>query len=342
MEFAENLLCWYDAHKRSLPWRQTRDPYRIFVSEIMLQQTRVSAVLGYYERFLGALPDIAALADAEEDTLNKLWEGLGYYRRAQYMKRAAGEIMQRHGGVFPTQYADIRALCGVGDYTAGAVASIAFGTPVPAVDGNVLRVLARYCGDATDITRPEAKAKAAAWVMAHMDCARAGDFNAALMELGALICTPNGAPHCEECPLRTDCVAKRTDRIAFLPHKSPRKPRRIEEKTVFVLRENGVPAIKKRAAGGLLAGLWELPNTAGLLEPEAAGVWLSAHGVLPAGELLCYMRRHIFTHVEWHMRVYALEARMELQEGWCRWRHEALPTAFRVCLPQQTAEGTEE
>ena len=268
------LLQWYHENARVLPWRSDPTPYHVWVSEIMLQQTRVAAVLGYYARFMEALPAVADLAAVEEDRLMKLWQGLGYYNRARNLQKAARQIVEEHGGVFPDTYEAIRALAGVGDYTAGAVASIAFGLPEPAVDGNVLRVVSRLTGDGGDITRPDVKKRMGAALREVIPLDAPGDFNQALMDLGAMVCLPNGEPLCPRCPARGFCAALREGRTAELPVKAAKKARRVEERTVFLIFYQKKVALRRRPAKGLLAGLWEYPNE---LSPapcpvEAAGL----------------------------------------------------------------------
>ncbi|MDD3919792.1 MAG: A/G-specific adenine glycosylase [Eubacteriales bacterium] len=329
------LLCgWYQNNARELPWRKTRDAYAIWVSEIMLQQTRVEAVKGYYARFMEAIPTVQALSEVPEDTLFKLWEGLGYYSRARNLKRAAIIIMEQYGGVLPANYEALLALPGIGPYTAGAVASIAYGIPVPAVDGNVLRVRARFLNDDTDIALPALQKTARAELLAVMPQDMAGTFNQALMELGATVCLPNCAPACERCPLNALCRGKH--RAAFLPVKTPKAPRRIEEKTVFVLKCEGKLLVKKRTEKGLLSGLWELPNLPGILSPAQAAKRLTEWNAIPTGDIIQRQAKHVFTHIEWHMRVYELPVMIApLPTGYALSAPEdgvALPTAFRVCL----------
>ena len=230
------LLPWYEANRRDLPWRRDREPYHVWLSEIMLQQTRVEAVKGYYLRFLDALPSIPDLADADPDALHKLWEGLGYYSRVRNLQKAARVIVEQYGGVFPSDHAAIRALPGIGDYTAGAVASICFGQPTPAVDGNVLRVTSRVDACYDPITDPKVKKAVGARLAAVYPAGRCGDFTQSLMELGATVCVPNGAPHCEVCPCRDFCRARALGCQTELPVKAAKKERRVEEKTVFLLR----------------------------------------------------------------------------------------------------------
>lgn len=329
------LLAWFRENARELPWRSEKpDPYHVWISEIMLQQTRAEAVKPYYARFLRALPDPAALAAMEEDALMKLWEGLGYYSRARNLRRAAGEIVARFGGKLPGDYDALLSLPGIGEYTAGAVASIAFGIPVPAVDGNVLRVLARLRDDPSDIALPATKRAAQADILAVMPKDNPGTFNQALMELGATVCLPNGKPRCGECPLLECCAGYRAGTAEKLPVKSKKAPRRIETLTVFVLRSEAGVAVRRRPESGLLAGLWELPHREGWLDAAGMAKWLGEQGMEPAGAIAERSAKHIFTHIEWHMRVYDLPVRCKaLPPGW-EWSDgaHALPSAFRVCM----------
>ena len=301
------LLAWYRANARDLPWRRTTDPYQIWVSEIMLQQTRVAAVLGYYARFLETFPTVEALAAAPEERLMKLWEGLGYYSRVRNLQKAAQIVMEQHGGALPADYDALLKLPGVGAYTAGAIASISFGLPVPAVDGNVLRVVARISGDGGDIARPDTKARMRAALQAVLPVDAPGDFNQALMELGATVCAPNGPPRCLECPAMAFCKGRLRGTAEDLPVKGAKKPRRVEEKTVFLLVRDGKIALRKRPGTGLLAGLWEFPNVEGALDEAAAGAAVSVWGLEPRRWESRLTAKHIFTHVEWHMTGYTLE-----------------------------------
>ena len=326
------LLRWYRENARTLPWRSDPTPYHVLVSEVMLQQTRVAAVLGYYARFMAALPTVSDLAAVEEDRLMKLWQGLGYYNRARNLQKAARQIMEDFGGEFPRTYEQLRTRAGVGEYTAGAVASIAFGLPVAAVDGNVLRVTARITGDGGDVARPDTRARMGAALRGVMPVEAPGDFNQALMELGATVCLPNGAPQCGRCPAAEFCAALRQDRIGELPVKAAKKARRIEARTVFLIFRQGRVALRRRPGKGLLAGLWEYPN-----EPAPAEAALSGWGIAPLGIETAGAGKHIFTHIEWHMTALALEAAGEaLPEGWV-WcsreelaRDYAVPNAFRA------------
>lgn len=302
------LLRWYRANARDLPWRHTFDPYRIWVSEIMLQQTRVAAVLGYYARFLENFPSVEALAEADEERLFKLWEGLGYYSRARNLQKAARIVSQRYGGRFPRSYAELLALPGIGDYTASAIASAAFGLREPAVDGNVLRAAARITDCHEDVSDGKTRKAVRARMQAVMP---AGDaeiriFNQAVMDLGATVCVPNGPPKCGACPARGFCLGLRHGTAESLPVKAPKAARRNEEKTVFLLVREGRIALRKRPDRGLLAGLWEFPNTEGLLADAAAAEAVAAWGLKPGEWLEKLTAKHLFTHIEWRMTGYVL------------------------------------
>ena len=302
------LLRWYRASARDLPWRRTADPYRIWVSEIMLQQTRVAAVLGYYARFLEAFPTVEALAAAPEERLMKLWEGLGYYSRARNLQKTA-RIVAENGGQFPDTYQGLLALPGIGDYTASAIASAAFGRREAAVDGNVLRAVMRLTDCRDDIADPSVKRVVREQVQAVMP-ETAEDiriFNQAAMELGATVCAPNGPPRCLECPARDFCLAHLHGTAAELPVKGAKKPRRVEERTVFLLLRRGQIALRKRPKTGLLAGLWEFPNVEGALDETGASAVAADWGFTPKRWESRLAAKHIFTHVEWHMTGYALE-----------------------------------
>lgn len=300
------LLDWYHVHKRTLPWRGARDPYRVLVSEIMLQQTRVAAVIPYYQRWMEELPDVAALAAADEEKLMKLWQGLGYYSRARNLRKAAEAVVERFGGQFPERYEELLSLPGVGDYTAGAVASIAFGQAVPAVDGNVLRVAARVTGIDGDILDAKVRRRFRALAAAAVPEDRPGEWNQALMDLGAAVCLPNGAPLCENCPLAGLCEANRLGLQAALPVRRKKAPRRVEHLTVYLLLREGRAALRRREDKGLLAGLWEFPHVPGALAEEAAAEPLEAWGLTARDWRKKIDAKHIFTHVEWRMTGYAL------------------------------------
>ena len=304
----ERLLAWYRANARDLPWRRTHAPYCIWVSEIMLQQTRVAAVLGYYARFLEAFPTVEALASAEEGKLLKCWEGLGYYSRARNLQKAARMVTEQYDGQFPADYAKLLALPGIGEYTAGAIASAAFGLPFPAVDGNVLRVMTRLTDCHDDITLPATKALAKDWASEHMPAASEDIriFNQALMELGATVCAPNTAPRCEVCPLAELCLGRARGTAETLPVKAAKKARQTEEMTVYVLERAGRIALRRRPETGLLAGLWEFPHISGALDEGAAAAPVEAWNLAALEWKKKLTARHIFTHREWHMTGYVL------------------------------------
>ena len=305
-QIVKPLLSWYDGHARVLPWRENRSPYRIWVSEIMLQQTRVEAVKPYFERFLKALPDVAALAKCPEDELLKLWEGLGYYNRVRNMQKAAQMLMEEYKGQFPEDYKKLLLLPGIGHYTAGAIGSIAFGLRVPAVDGNVLRVVSRVKASYEDILKQSVKTAMEEEVQKIIPADRAGDFNQALMELGAAVCVPNGKARCSECPLSFACQAYQKGLVEELPKKKGKKERRLEKRTVLVLREGDRVAIRKRPKKGLLAGLYELPNIEGHLGEEEILSQLKAWGFAPLRIQPLADAKHIFSHVEWQMIGYVV------------------------------------
>lgn len=303
------LLSWYDLHARVLPWRGTRDPYRIWLSEIMLQQTRVQAVVAYYERFLSKCPTVESLAALTQDELFKLWEGLGYYSRARNL-HAAAKLLAARGG-FPQTAAEWRKLPGVGDYTAAAVASIAFGEAVPAVDGNLLRVTARVTACADDILSVKTRRDFTAALQEAIDPARPDAWNQAMMDLGATVCLPSGTPLCERCPAATFCAARRAGLTGVLPVRAAKKPRRAEERTVFLLLQNGRVALRKRPEAGLLAGLWEFPNVAGSLDASSAEIVPTRWGCSVRSLTPLSAAKHIFTHVEWDMHGYLAEVEGE-------------------------------
>lgn len=327
------LLPWFEENKRDLPWRKDKEPYHVWLSEIMLQQTRVEAVKGYYARFLEALPTIEALATADDELLHKLWEGLGYYSRVRNLKKAAHVIMERHGGVFPQKYEDVLALPGIGAYTAGAICSICFDQPAAAVDGNVLRVVSRLTEDNTPIDLPAYK-KEIQGALEQVYPENAGAFTQALMELGATLCGPNWKPRCKECPCRGFCGGGLHGTAEQFPVKKPKAKRKIEERTVFILSCDGRYALEKRPDTGLLAGLWQFPNVSGWLEPEMAPAAVEAMGIKPRELLRQVQRRHIFTHIQWEMRgIYIETAEISGDFVWMTARQieekAALPTAFR-------------
>ncbi len=303
---AETVVEWYRANKRELPWRKEPDAYRVWVSEIMLQQTRVEAVKSYYERFLRELPTVKDLAEAEEDKLLKLWEGLGYYNRARNMQKAARQIMIDCHGVFPDTYEEILSLKGIGNYTAGAISAFAYGLPKPAVDGNVLRVISRLTGSREDIAKQSVRKRVEDMLEPIIPKDAASDFNQGLIELGAIVCVPNGEPKCGECPLSCFCEARRQGTASEIPVKSRGKARRIEERTVFLFKDGKKLAIRKRPPKGLLASLYEFPNVQGSMSMEEAVAYSKGIGLMPVRMKALGNAKHIFSHIEWHMTGYEI------------------------------------
>ena len=307
------LLDWYDYNARILPWRSDPTPYHVWISEIMLQQTRVEAVRGYYDRWMELLPDTKALAAVPDETLMKLWEGLGYYNRARNLKKAAIVIMEKYGGIIPGDLQMLKALPGIGEYTSGAIASIAFGLPFPAVDGNVLRIFSRILALEEDIQKTDVRKKITKEVQRILPKERAGDFNQALMDLGSSVCLPHGQPLCDACPWESVCMARKMGKEQDYPRKKEKKKRRLEQLTVFCIETEGGIALHKRPDQGLLSGLWELPNISGKMDPDQAQDWLigqlGEHGdtVLQMSSL--GEGKHIFTHVEWRMKGYYVKLR---------------------------------
>ena len=298
------LLAWYDENRRVLPWREDPTPYHVWVSEIMLQQTRVEAVKGYYARFLDRFPDIPSLASAEESEVLKLWEGLGYYSRGRNLHKAAQILVENYGGKMPPSRDEIRRLPGIGDYTASAIASIAFGEKTPAVDGNLLRIFSRMTCCRDEIGKIGTKKRAEAYYSGLMPDNRPGDFNQALMDLGSGICAAHGTPACPSCPWREFCRAFAEGNPQDFPVKAAKKERRKEKRTVLILRSAGRIFLDKRPEKGLLAGLYEFPNPEGDLTPDEIRAYcrnlgLTAEQIMPLGEA-----KHVFSHLEWHMKGY--------------------------------------
>ena len=311
---AEPLLSWYDRGRRILPWREEPTPYHVWVSEIMLQQTRVEAVRPYYDRFMKSLPGIETLSKAPEEVLLKLWEGLGYYNRVRNLNKAAVKVMEEYGGIMPDSYEELLTLPGIGSYTAGAIASIAYGKPVPAVDGNVLRVLSRLRCDDRDIMQQTVKKQVEEELLTVMPKDRPGDFNQALMELGAMVCIPNGEPRCRECPWEDICMAHKQGTELQFPVKTRKKPRTIEKKTILIIRDENKAALRKRPDKGLLAGMYEFPNMEGHLSEKEVLKWLKERGLSVLRIEPLTESKHIFTHKEWHMIGYSVRVD-ELDRG---------------------------
>ncbi len=328
------LLEWYSKNKRELPWRKDKDPYHVWISEIMLQQTRIEAVKEYYKRFMDKVPTIEDLSKIEEDELLKLWEGLGYYNRARNLKKAAVEIMEKYQGKFPSQYEEILTLPGIGEYTAGAISSICFQKKEVAVDGNVMRVYARVCKQDIDVTDSKVKKEVGEEIRKILPDTP-GDFNEAIMELGETICLPNAIPKCMECPLSKYCQAYRYHLEGELPRKILKKEKKEEQLTVFLLVWNHQIALNKRSTG-LLKNLWEFPNAASFLSQEEALNWLGE------GNLVKHMKKgvtntHIFTHKKWTMKSYLIELDHPIKDYvWVSLeeikKNYAIPTAFQPFL----------
>ena len=300
------LCSWYEKNKRILPWRKNRDPYRVWVSEIMLQQTRVEAALPYYERFLKALPTVFDLAAAEEDRLLKLWEGLGYYSRVKNMQKAAQTVVNDYGGEFPRDRKLLEKLSGIGSYTAGAISSIAFGLPESAVDGNVLRVTARLCNNDEDILLPQTKKRVEKELQSvYPAVSDPGTLTQAIMELGALICIP-GAPRCENCPLCDICQAHAAGRTRELPVREVKTTKKTQKRTVLLLISEGRVALKKRDSSGPLAGLWEFPGFEAELSQPALQNELQKRGIHALPQKFI-KSKHVFTHLIWDMQSFVVQ-----------------------------------
>lgn len=333
------LLKWYGEHRRAFPWREEATPYRIWISEIMLQQTRIEAALPYFDRFLTALPTVKALAKVEEGRLLKLWEGLGYYNRARNLQKAAKIIMRDYAGELPASYEQLLKLPGVGEYTAGAIASTAFGIPVPAVDGNVLRVTARLLDFHGDVASPPVRGALRQAVCSMLPDGTPGEFNQAIMELGETVCLPNAVPLCGQCPLAGDCRGLAAGHPEELPVRAAKKERRVEQRTVLVILAEGRVLLHRRAPRGLLAGMWELPNGDGWLTAAEAADFVGqkyspqdATTAEPLGK-----GKHVFSHVEWRMQGYKFRAAAFEAPEDCAWADlaqlrddYALPSAFRT------------
>ncbi len=336
------LLSWYELHARSLPWRVEPIPYRVWISEIMLQQTRIEAVIPHYHEFLRRMPDLRSLAEIPETELLKCWEGLGYYSRARNLQKAAKTVLESGSEDLPQSYAELIKLPGIGEYTAGAIASIAFNECVPAVDGNVMRVLARLTGCDTDVLSPAGKKHFTKLASALIPETAPGKFNQAVMELGETVCLPNTTPKCEKCPFSEVCVAHRKGITDELPVRKKLKARKIEPRTVFVLRTTKEPTrilLHKRPDMGLLAGLYEFPNTDGALCAEMAKTFLESIGIKADAIYELPEAKHIFTHIEWHMSGFtACVGEIDPPAGYCWVTKEelfdqyAVPSAFRAFL----------
>lgn len=307
-EIVSPLLKWYDSHARILPWRENPEPYAVWISEIMLQQTRVEAVKPYFDRWMKAFPNLSSLANATEAEVLKLWEGLGYYSRVRNIHRTARLVLEKYDGNLPASFEELLSLPGIGEYTAGAVGSIAFQLPIPCVDGNVLRVVTRLTAEISDITTTATKKLLTEWIREIIPETRPGDFNQAMMELGATVCLPNGLPKCEQCPVAFICEARLQNRIVEFPVKSGKSSRKVEEKTILILLDNAKSmsnvALRKRPEAGLLAGLWEFPNFEGELSEGKVLQILKCSGLNAFSLVKLKNVKHIFSHIEWQMTGY--------------------------------------
>lgn len=329
--FTHDLLTWFDINARVLPWRSEPTPYRVWVSEIMLQQTRVEAVKPYFERFINAVPNLYALAQIEDDKLAKLWEGLGYYNRVRNMKKCAIKCVEDYEGQLPTTYKELLEMPGIGSYTAGAIASIAYGERVPAVDGNVLRVFSRVLIDEDDILKETTKKKYQDIILDYIPEGKSSAFNQALMEIGALICVPNSTPRCNICPLKENCKGYQSGDANRLPNKTQKKARRIEKKTILIFYHDGNVLLQKRKDKGLLAGLYEFNQETEYLTKKELQERFSTSKITSLPKA-----KHIFSHIEWHMHGFLIdcESKETLEGIWCSMdelTHDyAIPTALKV------------
>lgn len=338
-QIVQPLLEWYDTNHRILPWRESKDPYYIWISEIMLQQTRVEAVRPYFDRFIEALPTIHDLAVCQEERLLKLWEGLGYYNRVRNMQKAAIQIEEQYEGKLPRDFEQLCSLKGIGEYTAGAIASIAFGIPVPAVDGNVLRIWSRLTCCREDILRDKVRKEAFRQLKVLMPAGRSGDLNQAFMDLGSMICLPKGTSRCESCPLQFACQACKQELVETLPVRKKPKERRIEERTILVVRDGDRVAVHKRADKGLLAGLYELPGLEGFYGEDEILTYLKQRQLMPLYIEKLKDAKHVFSHVEWQMRGFLVRIasfEQNFNEDWLfvdaetAMQEYPLPSAFRA------------
>ena len=330
---SKRILSWYEENARPLPWRRDQDPYHVWISEIMLQQTRIETVIPYYERFLDTLPDIASLASVSDDELLKLWQGLGYYSRAKNLKKAAIAIMEKYQGTFPEDYEDIRSLPGIGPYTAGAIASICFDQKTPAIDGNVLRVFGRFLEEERNTADVSFK-KDLYEALVRIYPEKAGDFTSALMEIGEILCLPNTLPLCEECPLKKDCLSYKHRSTLEYPKMPEKKKARREERSIFLLLHKNTAAIGKRGDSGLLSGLYEFPNEEGRFSEEE--ILNRFKGLQPVSSRKAGSYVHQFSHIHWDNEVWIIRCGKEDLYEWMSLKDieekAALPSAFAKCM----------
>lgn len=333
------LLAWFQKNRRVMPWRDCPDPYHIWVSEIMLQQTRVEAVRGYFQRFLAELPTIQHLAQAPEQQLLKLWEGLGYYNRVRNLKKGAVLVVETFDGQLPPDFDALKTIPGIGDYTAGAIASLAFGIAAPAVDGNVYRVLSRLTGSFANTSKTAVQRSYRQLVMSILPKDQPGNFNQSLMELGALVCRPNGLPFCDSCPLETLCVSKGEDWVLDLPVKNPPSSRTTEHRTLLFYHSPGQLLVTQRPPSGLLANLWQPINLKGRLKEEEVAAHWEQQGVSPCSIKEGKTAKHIFSHREWELSSWWIQLEQPFpapkRGRWISSLEEVpLPSAFSSYLPE--------
>lgn len=347
-QFQCDLLEWYHKNARVLPWRSESTPYRIWISEMMLQQTRVDTVIPYFTRFISELPTVQALATVEEDKLLKLWQGLGYYNRALNLKKSAQILVAEYQGELPAEFTQLVSLPGIGPYSAGAIASIAFGEPVPAVDGNVLRIIARLLASREDISNTKIKKQMQEVVAQLVSQEEPGNFNQALMDLGATICIPNGEPKCIQCPVSKHCKAYRYGLTSEIPIKVLKKARNIDKKTVLVISSKEKFALRKREAGGLLPNLWEFPNVDVYLTENQCKDVLTDMGIKVKQITELRPSKHIFSHREWHMKGFFIDAETDKGKLDFTWvtkdelnQKYAVPTAFKDFIKVCEKKATE-
>lgn len=342
-DIVNGLLVWYRTNKRNLPWRCDRDPYHVWISEIMLQQTRIEAVVSYYQRFMRELPTISSLADVSEDKLLKLWEGLGYYNRARNLKKAAVIIMEEYGGTFPTSYSEIIKLPGIGEYTASAISSICFGEKQVTVDGNVMRVFTRFYNDCSNISKNSTRRQIHDSLLSVLPD-EAGDFNEGLMELGEVICTPNGMPKCDKCPLKDWCKAYKNSNYFLYPVKDEKRVKQEVEMTVFIPIWDNKVIVRKRKEPGLLHKLYEFPNVIGNRSIVEIKDLCSEFGeVVNIQKSISYT--HVFTHKKWKMQAYFVFLKsVNCRSLFCSIsdieKYFVLPTAFSPFLYELKEELT--
>lgn len=336
--FQNKLLEWYHQHARILPWRKNPSPYRVWISEVMLQQTKVDTVKPYFERFIKEVPNISALAVIAEDQLLKLWEGLGYYSRARNLKKSAIKIQENFEGKIPSAKSSLETLPGIGPYTAGAISSISFNKRETAVDGNVIRVIARITANNNNMSQSNSKKELEEVVVSLLPKKRIGDFNQALMELGATICLPKNQLKCNSCPVCTLCEANKKGIAETLPIKNRKKKRKIEKRTVLLLQHNGKIALQKRPEKGLLSNLWEFPNIEGHLSVKQCKEYLDSLGIKKDADMISLpTSKHLFTHLEWHMEGFFLQIKKLPQISKLTWvtteeikTSYAIPSAFKI------------